>query len=128
MPDRPRTWGFRLSAVDAVVLAAAAPLTWLLWRPLGGMALAVPFAVGHFFLFCNVFRIHRAKELVWAAVALANISAWTIADALWWPGVLAVQTPLTALLIVREIRGPWYHGIRADRWNPRLEDYLGGRL
>jgi hypothetical protein len=41
--------------------------------------------------------------------------------------VLLVQTPLTIALIANEIRHPVYHGVRADRWNPHLADYLAGR-
>ncbi len=121
--DRPRR-----TAGDAVVLAIALPATWLAWPQLGALAGVIPLVVGHFFLFCNVFRIHRSKELVWAAVCLLNVSAWTILADCWWPGILAVQLPLTAMLVVWEIRGPWYHGVCARRWNARLDDYLEERL
>jgi hypothetical protein len=128
-PDhRRRTAGFRLSAVDAGVLAAAGPATWLAWPHLGAMAGVIPLVVGHFFLFCNVFRIHRTKELVWAAVCVVNVFAWAALAETWWPGILAVQLPVTVAVIALEIRGPWYHGICAARWNPRLADYLAGRL
>ncbi len=63
-PSTHRTVGFRLSIVDAVVLVAAGPATWLAWPHLGSLAGVIPLVVLHFFLFCNVFRIHRTKELV----------------------------------------------------------------
>ena len=126
MAERPRTWGFRLSAVDALVLAATPSLTWAAWdllAPLGG---AIPFAVGHFFLFCNVFRVHRRKELLWAAAALVlwPLCAASPQMAWWWP--FAAQAPLTVSVIVWELRGPGYHGILARRINGRLDDYLNG--
>ena len=126
MAERRRTWGFRLSPVDALVLAATPPLTWAAWdafTPMGGV---IPFAVGHFFLFCNVFRIHRRKELLWAAVALVlwPLCASAPQMAWWWP--FAAQTPLTIALIAWEMRGPGYHGILARRLNPRLDEYLQG--
>ena len=125
---RRRTWGFRFSVLDGVVLLVTAPATWFAWPSIGEMAASIPMAVGHFFLFCNVFRIHRTKELVWAAVCLVNVGGWAIADDVWWLGILAVQTPLTVLLIVIEMRQPWYHGVLARRLNPRLADYLEHRL
>jgi hypothetical protein len=80
--------------------------------------------------FCNVFRIRRWKELLWTAVCLVNVACWLIAGpeaGPAWGGVLLVQTPLTIALIANEIRHPVYHGVRADRWNPHLADYLAGR-
>lgn len=114
--------------LDIAVLVAAPLLTWFLWSYIGSMAGIVLMAVGHFFLFCNVFRIHRKKELLWATVCILNVSAWAMCDALWWPGVLGIQTPLTVFLIWREMRGPWYHGIFARRINSYLDDYLEGRI
>jgi hypothetical protein len=87
-----------------------------------------PLAVVHFFLFCNVFRIHRTKELVWAAICVVNVSTWAALDAFCWFGILAVQLPVTVAVIVLEMRGPWYHGVMARRINARLDDYLMGRL
>ena len=124
----PRTAGFRLSPLDVVILVISTIVTVVAWRTVGDRALIVPFTVLHFFLFCNVFRIHRRKELEWAAVAVVNVTAWAcVPDAsTWWPVLL--QLPLTAMQIAREMRGPWYHGIFAKRINPRLDDYLGFRL
>lgn len=126
--SRPRTWGFHLSPSDIVVLVAACPATWFLWGSIGPLAGVVPLAVGHFFLFCNVFRIHRRKELVWAVVCLLNVGTWLACDHLWWPGIMIIQTPLTVALIWMEMRGPWYHGIGARRLNPRLDEYLAERI
>lgn len=128
MADLRRTWGFRFSITDGVVIAMAIPATWLLWPVIGGMAGVIPLAVGHFFLFCNVFRIHRWKELTWAGVCLLNVGTWAAYDHLSWLGILAVQTPLTLIMIWTEMRQPRYHGILAQRLNPRLRDYLEGHL
>ena len=105
--------GFRFSVVDAGVLAVAAAATWLLLPHVGFVAWLLPFALGHFFLFCNVFRVRRSYELVWAAGFLLNFGAWALSGAFDWLPVLAVQTPLTLLLIVLEIRSPRYHGVFA---------------
>lgn len=121
-----RTWGFRFSATDAAAIAICAVATALLWRPSEGMAFLFPFVLGHFFLFCNVFRVRRKPELIWAAVFLANFGGWWLSGRFSWPGVMAIQLPLTALLIILEMRQPWYHGIFARRINrDRLDHYLG---
>ena len=126
MFDHQRTWGFRLSAVDMIVLAVTGPATWWAWAEIGSMSGVIPLVVGHFFLFCNVFRIHRTKELLWAAICLLNVGAWAITDDMWWPGILMIQMPITVILIWTETRLPRYHGIFARRLNPRLDDYLKG--
>jgi hypothetical protein len=127
-PHHQRTWGFRLSVVDVVFLALATPATWWAWPQIGAMAGVIPLVVGHFFLFCNVFRIHRTKELLWAGVCLLNVVTWGVTDDVWWPGILLIQLPLTVVLIWSETRHPRYHGIFARRLNPRLDDYLKGIL
>lgn len=124
----PRTWGFRLSAVDIAVLVAAGPLTWWLWGRIGGMAGAVPLAVGHFFLFCNVIRIIRWKELVWAIFAVLNVAiSAAMSEEVPWLTVIVIQTPLTIALVWTEVRSARYHGILARRLNSRLDEYLHGR-
>lgn len=121
-----RTWGFRFSAVDAAAIAICTVATVLLWQPSEGMAFLFPFVLGHFFLFCNVFRVRRKPELIWAAVFLANFGGWWASGHFSWLGVMAIQLPLTATLIVLETRQPWYHGIFARRLNQEhLDQYLG---
>jgi hypothetical protein len=127
MPEYRRTWGFRLSVTDVVFVLLAIPATWLASPHIGLLAGVIPMAVGHFFLFCNVFRIIRWKELLWTAVFLVNVIAWTLADDCWWPGILALRIPLTVVLIVSEMRQPYYHGIWAKGLNPHLDDYLTGK-
>lgn len=123
----PRDAGFRLSVTDALVLVAGTAATVLLRDAIGPMVGLFPMAIGHFFLFCNVFRVRRRYELAWTAVFLANFTAWAW-TAFSWPGVLAVQLPVTAVVIALEIRSPRYHGVFAARWNPRLPEYLDGRI
>lgn len=121
-----RTAGFRMLPWDAFVLAAGAIGTVALWPVIGPMAGLIAMAVGHFFLFCNVFRVRRNYELAWSATFLANVAFWTYARDFSWPGLLATQLPLTAVVIALELRSPDYHGIRASRVNPRLAQYLAG--
>jgi hypothetical protein len=108
-PRRPP--GFRFSAGDALVLLVGAVSTWLTWGVLGEMALLLPVVLFHFFLFCNVFRIRRSYELVWAGAFVLNLLAWQAAGAFPWRNVLVAQAPLTLLLILAETRSDRYHGI-----------------
>jgi hypothetical protein len=107
--------GFRFSVIDGAVIVAAVAASAVFWNALGNLALLFPIVVAHFFLFCNVFRVRRSLELIWAAVFVVNFSAWSvIGNFSWWP-VLLVQTPVTAACIVLEIRSPGYHGIGCAR-------------
>lgn len=129
----PRTWGARFSLTDGLALLAGAVLTWQLHLALSGdearWAVGVPAAaLGHFFLFCNVFRVPTRLELLWTASFLVNVVAWRAAGALGWLPVLATQTPITLLTLAATIRSPRYHGIGARRWNPSLDRWLAGEL
>lgn len=125
---RSRTCGFRFSPTDALVLLLGTGATVALWPMMGALSLIVPAALGHFFLFCNVFRIHRKLELIWAVAFLGNWTLWTALDRFDWISVLAVQTPITIALIMAEMFSPRYHGIFSHRINARhLDDYLDGR-
>lgn len=72
MSRAPRTWGMRFSRTDAAALVAGAGATVALWGASRDFALLVPVTPGLFFLFCNVFRVARKPELLWACVFLAN--------------------------------------------------------
>jgi len=127
--SRPRTCGVRFSAFDAVFLVVGAVATALIWPVDSEAALLVPFTVGHFFLFCNVFRISRRSELIWAAVLVLNAVAWHLAAKFSPLGIIAAQLPLTALLLWLETRRPSYHGIACRRWNSEHVDaYLRGEV
>lgn len=125
-----RTAGARFSATDGAAIAICAASVWGLWSPLGpDLRWAVwifPVALGHFFLFCNVFRVRRRYELMWTAAFLINFCAWFFAGSFTWLGVLGVQTPITLLAIGAEVRSREYHGIFSRRWNPHLHEYLEG--
>lgn len=123
-----RRHGFRISFGDAVILAAGfAGTLWLrsmdfpLWW-------IVPMALGHFFLFCNVFLVWRKLELIWAAAFIVNVAIHVAFDDFDGLSALLWQSPMTILVILWQIRSPWYHGIFASRLNPRLQDYLEGRM
>ncbi len=123
-----RRHGFRLSVVDAIVLALGGAAT-LYFRHEGSpLWWIVAMATGHFFLFCNVFLVWRRWELLWAAVFTMNAAIHLAFGADDAGSVLLWQMPMTLFVILRQIRSPWYHGIYAERLNPKLADYLNGNL
>jgi hypothetical protein len=111
-----------------VVVGVFAGIGFALWRLDNPLWWMFVIAAGHFFLFCNVFRIVRRRELIWAGLYIVNIGAWFWAENLTWTRVLLCQLPITAWLVVADMRGPGYHGVFASRLNERLDDYLEGRV
>lgn len=109
--------GFGFSRTDGLVIAVCAATTCLLWRLSPQMALLFPIVLGHFFLFCNVFRIRRNAEFLWSAFFLGNTSLWFALESFSWAKVLALQTPITILLIANEMRHRDYHGIFSKQLN-----------
>lgn len=116
----------RFSFTDFVVLVVATLGAWQLFKfghPLWWIVVAV---VGHFFLFCNVFRVRRTFELWWAVVFVVNVSAcFALGNIDWWP-TMGFQLPVTIIVICLELRSGSYHGIGA-RWinpktNPEIEN------
>lgn len=121
MPRRRSPPGFRFSLVDVLAILIVAASTWLGWPVLGELIWLLPITLFHFFLFCNVFRIHRQYELIWAAVFVMNVMAWTLSGNLNWWYILAVQSPVTLTFIVLEIVSDRYHGILCHRNKPPVE-------
>jgi len=126
--NRPRTWGFRFFASDAVVIAIMAGAAIALRQAKEPLWWILVIVGGHFFLFCNIIRIRRSFEIAWAALFITNISVWTWFENLSCAGVLSIQLPITAVLVIAEIRSARYHGAFASRANPRLNDYLEGKI
>lgn len=120
-----RTHGFRISVTDSVVLVLAAVSVVYLAPISEVLAFVIAMVVGHFFLFCNVVRLHRYLELTWGAIFIVNCFVWWmwLEDLRVLP-VLAGQLPVTLLLVLLEVRSPRYHGIGARRINPRLDEFL----
>ena len=89
--------------------------------PLASLVIAL--VVGHFFLFCNVFRIPRALELIWAAAFVALIAARIEVGSPSWPFALIAIAVVTSLVITLEMRRPSYHGVGWRRINPELRTW-----
>ncbi|MFT4541047.1 MAG: hypothetical protein ACI841_003687 [Planctomycetota bacterium] len=124
-----RTVGFRFSKTDAVFLSLCALFAWGMRPWLFEFSWLALVAAGHFFLFCNIFRLRRKFELWWSAYFLVNFLTHVYADAFGWPRVLMVQAPATLLAIGLEMRSARYHGVLAHKINAtHLEGWLAGRI
>ena len=121
-----RPAGIRLFITDIIVIIVGILLTSFLWFYSYGdsviqvFSLLPLFVVAHFFMFCNIFRISRNKEICWAIFFIFNISIryfWCSVYqspihilSFWWI-VLLLQTPVSCFFIIWEILSEDYHGI-----------------
>lgn len=116
--------GFRFSLTDAVVLIACAIAAILLWKPLTYLSVLLLYVIGHFFLFCNVFRVRRNYEYLWGVIFVVNMAVWLLLkpEGFYW-GLLA-QLPVTVGVVIAEMRSGRYHGIgcRGDGDDGRNEN------
>jgi len=123
MPEHRFAPGFRLSAIDVLVLIIGGISAAALGALDPWLGIAIGFVVGHFFLFCNVFRVARTLELTWAGVYVA-ISVCTV----WfsfpgWPLTYLATTVATAIVVTIELRKLSYHGTWWQRINPGLREW-----
>ncbi len=112
--DRP--WGFRFSTMDAMIFTGGFLATIVLWSLVDCFALLVPYLLGHFFLFCNTFRVGGERSLIWVGTFLANVYFWPQTQNLFLH--LAIQAVITLILIVQCILGRNYHGLACTQINP----------
>jgi hypothetical protein len=106
--------GFRFSATDALaIFVCVAATSWGL-QAIGSTAWLFPFVLGHFFLFCNVFRIPRQAELLWAGCFVTITSICPIFDVSFLNAMWMVL-PITAGILIYAARLPTYHGIGSSK-------------
>lgn len=113
--DRP--WGFRFSTMDMLIFSVGIFATIVLWNSWGPFALLVPYLLGHFFLFCNTFRVGGERTLIWVGTFLANACVWSRTANIEIP--LIIQAVVTTMLIVQCVFGKNYHGIACAQINPQ---------
>lgn len=112
--------GFRLSVFDALVLITGAGASIYFASEMWQISFVIGFAVAHFFFFCNVFRIQRKSELIWAACFIILTSATIMTGFPGWSLTAILSLSLSTYLIAKETRKPYYHGIAWQRLNPEL--------
>lgn len=123
-----RTWGLRFSASDAAVIGIFIAAAFVLRRMENPLWWMLGIVAGHFFLFCNILRARRRLELWWSGLFLVNFVFWFWLGKLDWLHVFTAQMPITAGVALIETQSSRYHGIFAKQANPRLNDYLEGRI
>jgi hypothetical protein len=119
--------GFRMSFLDVAVIVVGILVSLLLGKKYWPLSPIVLFVLGHFFIFCNVFRLSRLLELLWAGAFLA-LSPLTVLD---WQGavdMMEIMICITVVLIIIEIKKPSYHGIFWRQINPNLTDWWEANL
>ncbi len=123
MPSPAFNPGFRLSNFDVAVLAigTAGALVAGMFTPWIGLLIA--FVVAHFFLFCNVFRVSRRPELVWAGFFVLLAAGTIAANIPGWLLTFIVSLCFTVVIVALEMRKPAYHGVGWRRLNPRLPEW-----
>jgi len=120
--DRP--WGFRFSIMDLLIFTGGIVATVALWPIVGEFALIVPYLLGHFFLFCNTFRVGGERSLIWVFSFLINAYFWLQTQNMLLH--LIIQTAVTAALITQCVLSKNYHGFACNRINPAR--YRAGAL
>ena len=116
--------GFRLSKTDMVVLVIGSLVALYLLQHHIYASITVVFVVGHFFLFCNVFRFSRPPELTWATTFVMSYIASIKFDLLSIPAVFLLQALITIVLVLFELKKPSYHGAGWKVFNPDLERWF----
>jgi hypothetical protein len=115
--------GFRLSFFDVLVLVLGVFGSAWLWPRNWLLGFIVAFVVGHFFLFCNVFRIAQELEFLWAGVFLVATLLTLKSKHPSWVTIAVPSLVTTAIVIGIELRKPSYHGIGWSRINPGLRKW-----
>jgi hypothetical protein len=119
--------GFRLSIIDLIVLLLGISSAIVFYNIMPIASFVLIFVVGHFFLFCNVVRMSRLPELIWASsFLLLAISAFIYNNPSWLIVALA-SLSLSALLVFLEIRKPGYHGVFWQKINPNLKQWFSNK-
>ncbi len=115
--------GFRISVVDAIVIVVSTIGAIVLWPTAWWMGFVVAFVVAHFFLFCNVFRIARALELIWAGIFVALTYCTIMVGVPSWTTTIVCCLVATSALVTIEMAKPSYHGVFWKRINPNLPQW-----
>lgn len=119
--------GFRFSPTDGLVLLAGAVGAAMAWRIEPAIGIAVLLPVAMFFVFCNVVRMVRRFELVWAGAYAAACVARIQFGGPPWLWVIGGSLLLAAVLVGLQLRRADYHGVGWRRVNPQLPAWWAER-
>lgn len=106
--NRPR--GFRLWPSDILILLIGLAAAGVLIGSYPILSHIIFIVIGHFFLFCNVFRVGRVPEYCWAVWFIASVTGLVAWD-LYSPWRLLVSVlPATGCVIGYAVTRKDYHG------------------
>jgi hypothetical protein len=120
--------GFRLSVFDVFVLVVGFVTTVVLSMLVWWWGFVPGFVLAHFFLFCNVVRMARPLELIWAGVFVALAGGTVVFETPGWLMTALASLLVTVVVVVVEMRKPSYHGIGWQRINPGLRAWWEARI
>ena len=120
--------GWRFSVLDGFVLVAGMSASVGFGAFVWWIGFVIAFTIAHFFLFCNVFRISRPLELVWAGAFVALSSATIAFEAPGWLLTAAISLAVTIVVVVIEMRKPSYHGVGWQTINPGLRTWWESQI
>ena len=112
-----------MSAVDVAVLVVGVFVAADVGAVTPWLGVAIAFVIGHFFLFCNVVRMGRPRELAWAGLFVALSAATETVGFPGWLISLSVSFVATIVLIALELQRPDYHGAFWQHVNPGLRQW-----
>lgn len=113
--------GFRLSVIDISFIGIGLISSFFLRQTSPELSYVVLFVVGQFFVFCNIVRMSRKSELIWAVCFTVLCSVSLAYDFITLRIVFAMSCSITILLIALELRKPSYHGVFWSKINPKLK-------
>jgi hypothetical protein len=119
--------GFRLSEMDVGILMLGVCAAVLLARLDERLGLASLFVLAHFFLFCNVLRMSRPLELIWAVLFVLLAGSTFTFDLPSWNYTLIAILVVTLILAIVQILQPSYHGVLWRKINPNLKQWWDAR-
>ena len=119
--------GFRLSELDVGFILLGVCAAVLLARMDERLGVAVLFVLAHFFLFCNVLRMSRPLELIWAALFILLAVSTFYFDLPPWNYTLAIMLIVTLILAFVQVLQASYHGVFWRKFNPNLEQWWAAR-
>src|SRR5262245_61925729 len=96
--------GFRLSVVDVIVLVAGVTGSIILSKFEWWWGFVVALVLGHFFLFCNIVRMARPLELIWAAVFASLVGATIAFERPGWLVTAILSLLVTVIVVALEMR------------------------
>jgi hypothetical protein len=112
--------GFRLSKIDVAVLVIGISSSVYIYSILPILSLIILFVISHFFIFCNITRMSRIPELIWATTFLVLATLSILHGIPSWVITCLTSGFLTLILIFLETKKPSYHGIFWKQINPNL--------